>query len=39
RLLDGAPVAVGELPALDPESAVVVARRLLREGVVVVDEP
>jgi ribosomal protein L16 Arg81 hydroxylase len=39
RLLDGTPVAVGELPALDPESAVVVARRLLREGVVVVDEP
>lgn len=38
RLLDGRPVAVGELPRLDPESAVVVARRLLREGVVVVDE-
>lgn len=35
RLLDGAPVTVGELP-LDERSAVVVARRLLREGVVVV---
>ncbi|WP_310129955.1 JmjC domain-containing protein [Leifsonia shinshuensis] len=34
RLLDGRPVAVGELP-LDERSAVVVARRLLREGVVV----
>ncbi|UAJ78138.1 cupin-like domain-containing protein [Leifsonia sp. ZF2019] len=36
RLLDGSPVRVGELPGLDPESAVVVARRLLREGVVVI---
>lgn len=35
RLLDGRPVAVGELP-LDERSAVVVARRLLREGIVVV---
>ncbi|MGH1551135.1 hypothetical protein ACRAWB_18945 [Leifsonia poae] len=34
RLLDGRPVAVSELP-LDERSAVVVARRLLREGVVV----
>jgi len=34
RLLDGRPVAVRELP-LDERSAVVVARRLLREGVVV----
>ncbi|MGO4593441.1 cupin domain-containing protein [Leifsonia sp. 2TAF2] len=35
RLLDGLPVVIGELP-LDESSAVVVARRLLREGVVVV---
>ena len=34
RLLDGRPAAVGELP-LDERSAVVVARRLLREGVLV----
>jgi hypothetical protein len=34
-LLSGRPVAVGELP-LDERSAVVVARRLLREGIVVV---
>ena len=34
RLLDGSPVAVGELP-LDERSAVVVARRLLREGIVI----
>ncbi|WP_431218279.1 cupin domain-containing protein [Leifsonia xyli] len=35
RLLDGRPVTVSELP-LDERSAVVVARRLLREGLVVV---
>ncbi|MFP3465749.1 cupin domain-containing protein [Leifsonia sp. SIMBA_070] len=35
RLLDGRPVAIAELP-LDERSAVVVARRLLREGVLVV---
>jgi ribosomal protein L16 Arg81 hydroxylase len=34
-LLSGRPVAVGEMP-LDERSAVVVARRLLREGIVVV---
>ncbi|WP_240183723.1 cupin domain-containing protein, partial [Leifsonia aquatica] len=43
RLLDpgsehDGPLAVAQLPGLDPESAVVVARRLLREGVVVVAE-
>ncbi|MEV8212216.1 cupin domain-containing protein [Leifsonia sp. NPDC077715] len=36
RLLDGRPVAVAELP-LDERSAVVVARRLLREGIVVLE--
>jgi len=35
RILAGAPVLVSDLPGLDVESAVVVARRLLREGVVV----
>ncbi|PPF79002.1 cupin [Subtercola sp. Z020] len=35
RLVTGEPIAVGDLPGLDPDSAVVVARRLLREGVVV----
>ena len=35
RLAQGDPVAVGELPGLDPESAIVVARRLVREGFVV----
>jgi len=35
RILTGAPVLVSDLPGLDVESAVVVARRLLREGVVV----
>ncbi|MDF2443018.1 MAG: hypothetical protein JWR01_1221, partial [Subtercola sp.] len=35
RLLAGAPTAVGELPGLDAGSAIVVVRRLLREGVVV----
>ncbi|MFF2052218.1 cupin domain-containing protein [Leifsonia sp. NPDC058194] len=39
RLVDEEPVAVGELPGLDPESAIVVARRLLREGVVEVVGP
>ncbi len=33
RLLDG-PVAVGELPGLDEESALVLCRRMLREGVI-----
>jgi ribosomal protein L16 Arg81 hydroxylase len=37
RLLDGTPVRVGELP-LEERSAVVVARRLLREGIVVVGD-
>ncbi len=36
RLLDGRAVRVAELPELDEASQVVVARRLLREGVVVV---
>ncbi|WP_173923050.1 cupin domain-containing protein [Agromyces sp. Marseille-P2726] len=35
RIADGRPIAVGDLPGLDPESAVVVARRLVREGFVV----
>ena len=35
RIAEGEPVAVGELPGLDPESAIVVARRLVREGFVV----
>lgn len=35
-LLAGEPVRVGDLPGLDEESAVVVARRLVREGVLVV---
>ncbi|MDN4615683.1 cupin domain-containing protein [Leifsonia sp. F6_8S_P_1B] len=35
RLVDGTAVRVGDLPELDEASAVVVARRLLREGVVV----
>ncbi|MGN6427350.1 MAG: cupin domain-containing protein [Leifsonia sp.] len=39
RLLDGRPVRVGDLPELDEASAVVVARRLLREGIVVVERP
>ncbi|MBO9555677.1 MAG: cupin-like domain-containing protein [Cellulomonas sp.] len=34
-LLTGTPVRVGDLPDLDAESAVVVARRLVREGVLV----
>ena len=32
RLAEGEPIAVGSLPGLDAESAVVVARRLVREG-------
>jgi hypothetical protein len=36
RILSGRPVAVADLPDLDRDSAVVVARRLLREGIVVV---
>lgn len=35
RLASGDPIAVADLPGLDPESAVVVARRLLREAVLV----
>lgn len=35
RLATGDPISVGELPALDAESAIVVVRRLLREGFVV----
>ncbi|MCS5499415.1 cupin domain-containing protein [Cnuibacter physcomitrellae] len=35
RLAAGGPIAVADLPGLDPESAVVVARRLLREAVLV----
>ncbi|WP_374010203.1 cupin domain-containing protein [Leifsonia sp. LS-T14] len=38
RLLEGRPVAVGELP-LDERSAVVVVRRLLREGIVIEPAP
>jgi ribosomal protein L16 Arg81 hydroxylase len=36
RILSGSPVAVADLPELDRDSAVVVASRLLREGIVVV---
>jgi ribosomal protein L16 Arg81 hydroxylase len=36
RILTGAPISVADLPDLDLDSAAVVARRLLREGVVVV---
>ncbi|MFF1878782.1 cupin domain-containing protein [Leifsonia sp. NPDC058230] len=36
RILSGRPVSVSDLPDLDPDSSVVVARRLLREGLVVV---
>ncbi|WP_312855078.1 cupin domain-containing protein [Agromyces agglutinans] len=32
RLAEGSPVAVGDLPGLDADSALVVARRLVREG-------
>jgi hypothetical protein len=32
RLAEGEPIAAGSLPGLDVESAVVVARRLVREG-------
>ena len=32
HLAEGEPITVGSLPGLDPESAVVVARRLVREG-------
>ncbi|WP_378145507.1 cupin domain-containing protein [Cnuibacter sp. UC19_7] len=35
RLATGDPIAVADLPGLDPESAVVVAKRLLREAVLV----
>jgi hypothetical protein len=35
RLATGDAVTAGELPGLDVESAVVVVRRLLREGIVV----
>jgi len=35
RLATGDPVTAGELPGLDAESAVVVVRRLVREGFVV----
>ena len=35
RLHDGGDVTLGELPGLDPASAIVVARRLLREGILV----
>jgi bifunctional lysine-specific demethylase and histidyl-hydroxylase NO66 len=35
RLVTGDAVTAGELPGLDPESAVVVVRRLVREGLVV----
>ena len=37
-LRSGEPVAVGALPGLDLASALVVVRRLLREGVVVTSE-
>lgn len=33
-LLGGAPCRVGELPGLDPDDAVVLSRRLVREGVI-----
>ncbi|WP_348788125.1 cupin domain-containing protein [Leifsonia sp. NPDC080035] len=39
RLLDGSPVRIADLPELDASSAIVVARRLLREGIVVVATP
>ena len=35
RLATGDPISVGDLPGLDVESAIVVVRRLLREGFVV----
>jgi bifunctional lysine-specific demethylase and histidyl-hydroxylase NO66 len=35
RLAEGTPIAVGDLPGLDADSAVVVVRRLLREAVLV----
>lgn len=36
-LLQGVPVAVRDLPDLDEESRLVLARRLVREGMLVVD--
>jgi hypothetical protein len=36
-LLDGERLRVSELPGLDPEDAMTLARRLVREAVVVVD--
>ena len=38
-LCAGDPVAVSDLPDLDPDSRLVVARRLLREGMVVLADP
>jgi hypothetical protein len=35
RLHEGGPATVGDLPSLDADSAVVVVRRLLREGILV----
>ena len=37
RLLSGSPVAVGELPGIDPESQLVLVRRLVTEGLLILD--
>jgi lysine-specific demethylase/histidyl-hydroxylase NO66 len=37
RLLDGRPVAAGDLPGLPPDDGAVIVRRLLKEGVLVVE--
>jgi uncharacterized RmlC-like cupin family protein len=36
-LLSGSPVAVGELPGIDPESQLVLVRRLVTEGLLILD--
>jgi hypothetical protein len=38
-LLTGEPTAVGELPGLDPEDRIVLVRRLLREAILVPEQP
>ncbi|MGH8970174.1 MAG: cupin domain-containing protein [Actinomycetes bacterium] len=38
-LVDGAPLRVADLPGLDPDDALVLARRLVREAVAVVEGP
>ena len=39
RLLQGGPVTVGELPGIDAEGQLVLVRRLVREGMLLVDRP